>query len=444
MCCCVDETKPVPAPWQVAVVSAASDALVKVKSLLKEWRPPLNADPQQEARLISEVRAALSAQDEAAAADGLLAAAHGIAAGSSSSSGGISGQADKDVQPPAPKRQRTAGTLALQAKLFKVTESGNLVPSGAETLCKRVGEATDDAGAVVPEVNQPTLARYRAIGCVCALALVNNQTLALPFAQYFLRLVLREPPKGLEDLQAELRAEDPSNLLGKAGFLQYPLAEMGMDDGMLTFDREASMMTVPLARHASKEVTDENKMEYLRRRLEHQLVLTIEAQANAFREGVEAVAGVGWLPLLSAKELQLIWGGHAIDDAHLEIWRSKTNYGGGRGAQRGGTPSVAQLFWQWLGASSEAKRAEVLQFATGASRLPCESQLAAWTFHIEVLDSSQVSTIERTASNGLSAPAMLARASTCSKTIQLPPYEDVEALARGLEYSLMDGGFGVA
>jgi len=71
-------------------------------------------------------------------------------------------------------------------------------------------------------------------------------------------------------------------------------------------------------------------------------------------------------------------------------------------------------------------------------------QLAAWTFHIEVLVASDVATIEPTATNGLSAPAMLARASTCSKTIQLPPYEDVEALARGMEYSLMDGGFGSA
>ena len=173
-------------------------------------------------------------------------------------------------------------------------------------------------------------------------------------------------------------------------------------------------------------------------------MLTIEAQASAFREGAEAVAGgAGWLSLLSAEELRLIWGGHAIDDAHLDVWRSKTALVGDRSERH---EAVAHLFWEWLRASSEERRAAVLQFATGASRLPCDTQLAAWTFYIEVLpiSASLTMTIQPTDSNGLNAPAMLARASTCSKTIQLPPYEDVEALARGLEYSLMDGGFGVA
>ena len=466
-CCCglLDKACPLrAASRQVTTVSATADALARMKNLLKAFRPPLNANPHEEARLISEVRAALSAQEEATAADVLLAdsgaagtaasdASHlrsssngggggsGDGGGGGGGGGGVDGSGEMDHDASfggrPPKRQRSAGTFALPAKMFKLTEGGNLVPSGAETLCNRVGEATDEAGAVVPEVNESTLARYRAIGRVCALALVNNQTLALPFARYFLRLVLREPPTELDDLQIELQAEDPSHLLGKEDFMQAPLADMGMDGGMLSFGRQTSCsLTAPLAKHPATEVTDANKHDYLRRRLAHELVLTIEAQASAFREGVEDVAGVGWLPLLSAEELRLVWGGHQIDDAHLEVWRSKTSVNG--------RAFVADIFWEWLGTSSEARRAEVLQFATGASRLPCDSQLAAWTFHIEVLVASDVATIEPTATNGLSAPAMLARASTCSKTIQLPPYEDVEALARGMEYSLMDGGFGSA
>ena len=52
--------------------------------------------------------------------------------------------------------------------------------------------------------------------------------------------------------------------------------------------------------------------------------------------------------------------------------------------------------------------------------------------------------VQPTESNGLSAPAMCAKASTCARTLCLPNYEDREALARGMEYSLMDGGFGMA
>ena len=85
----------------------------------------------------------------------------------------------------------------------------------------------------------------------------------------------------------------------------------------------------------------------------------------------------------------------------------------------------------------------MLQFATGAARLPSEVEMGpGWSFSIQA--TTDYPTIQPTASNGLSAPAMCARASTCSKTIYLPPYDSLEALRRGMECSLMDGGFGTA
>ena len=65
-----------------------------------------------------------------------------------------------------------------------------------------------------------------------------------------------------------------------------------------------------------------------------------------------------------------------------------------------------------------------------------------WSFSIERLDRPMV--VSPTISNGLAAPAMCAKASTCTRTLCLPGYEDAAALARGMEYSLMDGGFGMA
>ena len=104
---------------------------------------------------------------------------------------------------------------------------------------------------------------------------------------------------------------------------------------------------------------------------------------------------------------------------------------------------TSELWWQWLGTCTEAKRAQILQFATGSARLPSDAELKrGWKFIIEGLDDYQ--TVSPTESNGLTAPAMLARASTCSNTIYLPPYADVDALESGMKYSLMDGGFGVA
>jgi len=321
-------------------------------------------------------------------------------------------------------------------KLFKLTEQGSLAPTGAETLTRRVGEATDEGGAIVPTLNELTLQRYRAIGRVCALALVNGQTLGLPFARYFLRMVLREAPVGLAALQAELQHEDPS-FLGRPEFLDTPLGDFGMEQ-MMTFSRQVSNVGVgaaPLSSNPNAVVTDDDKHVFLLRSLEHQLVRTIEAQAAAFRDGVEDVTGHSCLQLLSASELKELWGGHEIDDTHLAKWQAASR----------STPAAqpqARLLWEWLRACSPSKRAMVLQFATGSARLPSEVDWPQWTFHIEKLDRPMV--IAPTESNGLSAPAMCAKASTCARTICLPNYEDAAALERGMEYSLMDGGFGMA
>merc|ERR1719223_1586867 len=129
-----------------------------------------------------------------------------------------------------------------------------------------------------------------------------------------------EPPTELPELQSELDEEDPS-LLSEAVFLSQPLVTSGLED-CLQFQRQTSMdvsgqCPVPLSSHPETVVTDADKEVYLHRYLEHKLVRTIEAQAAAFREGVEGVP-----PLLV---------GH---------------------------------FWEYLRQSKPAKRAQVLQFAT--------------------------------------------------------------------------------
>lgn len=130
-----------------------------------------------------------------------------------------------------------------------------------------------------------------------------------------------------------------------------------------------------------------------------------------------------------------LWCGHALDEAGLDKWRKAT-------CSRQASPRLVNLFWEWLQSSTPEVRAQVLQFATGAARLP--SNDSSWTFTISEMGSGQYCVIQPTASNGLSGPAMCARASTCAHMIALPPYADLEELRRGMERSLMDGGFGTA
>ena len=74
--------------------------------------------------------------------------------------------------------------------LFKRTEAGGLVPSSAETLMGCVGTATEPDGPIVPTISSGVLSQYRACGRACGLALINECQLGLPFARYFVRLLL--------------------------------------------------------------------------------------------------------------------------------------------------------------------------------------------------------------------------------------------------------------
>ena len=86
----------------------------------------------------------------------------------------------------------TAGASSLAAAvLFKLTPTESLVPCSAESLLGRVGTASAEGGAEVPMLPPQLLHCYRACGRACGLALANGHMLGLPFAQYFLRLVVQ-------------------------------------------------------------------------------------------------------------------------------------------------------------------------------------------------------------------------------------------------------------
>ena len=323
------------------------------------------------------------------------------------------------------------------ATLFKLTDAGNLTPASAETLAGRVGDA-DEHGAIVPTLDETLVERYRACGRACGLALVNECPLGLRFAHYFLRALLGEPPSNVEELQSELRLEEPS-CLDRPAFLEQTLSEQGLS-GVLTLERQVTSAApgavgAPLAPQPDMPVTNENKGLYLERTLRHKLVLTIAQQADAFRRGCQEVVGEGCLPRFSADELAELWGGHEVDDAALATWREHTTV----------SPEVAQqaeYFWTWLEGCTPRYRAQVLQFVNGRSRIAVDTR--GWAFEIGPQSSEVV--LQPSASNGRSRPVRLALTHACGHgLLNLPPWESLEELADGMQASITygGGGFGV-
>ena len=188
----------------------------------------------------------------------------------------------------------------------------------------------------------------------------------------------------------------------------------------------------PLAPQPDTAVTNENKILFLERSLQHKLVLTIAQQADAFRHGCEQVVGESCLSRLSADELTPLWGGNELDDEALNTWKAHT-------AVSSAVERQAQFFWTWLQGCTPKYRAEVLQYATGSTCLP--SNLREWEFNIGPESNKVV--LEPTASNMLTRPVLLASTSSCGGgMLHLPCYGSQEELEHGMSASIKYGGGG--
>jgi len=153
--------------------------------------------------------------------------------------------------------------------------------------------------------------------------LLLGATLSRPF----LRCVQADNPESVEELQAELNAEQSESapdFRGSSTFLTSQLQDIGLE-GQLTFSREVQGNTVDLTVGGRAiVVTDATKLDWLRAVLKHELVEAVSEPAASFRQGVSEAAGMAYLALLSAGELQKEWSGlaHVSDDA-LKIWQKQ-------------------------------------------------------------------------------------------------------------------------
>ena len=108
-------------------------------------------------------------------------------------------------------------------------------------------------------------------------------------ARPFLRCVQADIPESVEELQAELNAEQSESapdFRGSSTFLTSQLKEMGLE-GQLTFSREFNGSIVDLTVGGRNiVVTDATKLDWLRAVLRHELVEVVQDAAASFRQGV--------------------------------------------------------------------------------------------------------------------------------------------------------------
>uniref|UniRef100_A0A3B4DGE8 HECT-type E3 ubiquitin transferase n=1 Tax=Pygocentrus nattereri TaxID=42514 RepID=A0A3B4DGE8_PYGNA len=162
-------------------------------------------------------------------------------------------------------------------------------------------------------------------------------------------------------------------------------------------------------------VTEETKKEYVRLYVNWRFLHGIEAQFLALQKGFNEVIPQHLLKAFDEKELELIVCGLGKIDIH--DWRANT-----RLKHCTADSNVVKWFWKAVESFDEERRARLLQFVTGSSRVPLQGFKALQgkkcaagprQFTIHQIDASTNN---------------LPKAHTCFNRIDIPPYESYEKL----------------
>eukprot|EP00731_Ephydatia_muelleri_P029437 Em0020g1081a len=162
-------------------------------------------------------------------------------------------------------------------------------------------------------------------------------------------------------------------------------------------------------------VTNENKEEYVRLYVQWRFRVGIEKQFLALQTGFHELIPPELLKSFDEKELELVISG--LGKVDVSDWKANT-----RLKHCTAESDVVKSFWKAVECYDDEKRARLLQFVTGSSRVPLEGFKALQgstgaagprLFTIHVVDVSTDS---------------LPKAHTCFNRLDLPPYETYEKL----------------
>ncbi|XP_053152407.1 E3 ubiquitin-protein ligase SMURF2 isoform X3 [Hemicordylus capensis] len=159
-------------------------------------------------------------------------------------------------------------------------------------------------------------------------------------------------------------------------------------------------------------VTEENKKEYVRLYVNWRFLRGIEAQFLALQKGFNEVIPQHLLKTFDEKELELIICG--LGKIDVNDWKANTRL-------KHCTPdsNVVKWFWKAVELFDEERRARLLQFVTGSSRVPLQGFKA-----LQGAAGPRLFTIHQIDASTNNLP----KAHTCFNRIDIPPYESYEKL----------------
>ncbi|PJF17875.1 YER125Wp-like protein [Paramicrosporidium saccamoebae] len=168
------------------------------------------------------------------------------------------------------------------------------------------------------------------------------------------------------------------------------------------------------------DVTNENKHHYIELIVQWRAVSRVQEQIGAIKKGLFEIIPREILCVFNDHELEFLFCG--ISEIDVKDWKTNTLY-------RRYTTSDQAIVWFWKIVEEEfdnVKRAQLLQFATGTSRIPLNGFK-----DLQGSDGPRKFTIER-----LDDTEMFPRSHTCFNRIDLPSYSSYEDLLSRLTMAI--------
>ncbi|KAG0058420.1 hypothetical protein BGZ89_001298 [Linnemannia elongata] len=272
-------------------------------------------------------------------------------------------------------------------------------------------------------INSEHLNYFKFIGRVVGLAIFHRRLLDAFFIVSFYKMILKK-----KVTLADLESVDADVYRNLNWLLDDENGAETLDTTFSTNDeRFGEIVTIDLKEGGQDiAVTEENKKEYVDLMTEWRITRRVEEQFKAFAEGFHQLIPQELVTVFDERELELLMGG--ISEIDCDDWKKHTDY-------RGYTEQdeVVQWFWKCIRTWDSEKKARLLQFTTGTSRIPVNGFK-----DLQGSDGPRRFTIEKAGEIG-----QLPKSHTCFNRIDLPPYKSYDVLVNKLTLAVEETvGFG--
>lgn len=264
-------------------------------------------------------------------------------------------------------------------------------------------------------INPEHLNYFKFIGRVVGLAIYHQRFLDAFFITAMYKMVLKKKItiKDMESVDAEMFRS-----------LEWMLNNPINDVLDLTFTAEeevfGELKEIELEPGgADIVVTDDNKERYVELQTEWRIQRRVSEQFKAFQQGFNELVPQDLISVFDERELELLIGG--ISDIDIDDWKKNTDY-----RNYSESDQVVCWFWEVVDEWEGEKKARLLQFVTGTSRIPVNGFK-----DLQGSDGPRRFTIEKTGE-----VEHLPKSHTCFNRLDLPSYISKEQLNHKLTIAI--------